>query len=59
MLRIDVALQVAPSNMYFSIKKSSEVAQKVNSCSLSRKYDTALRGKSMLQVDLCNTAFKR
>ena len=47
-------------NMYIfvAIKKSSIVAQKVDSCNMSRKHDTVLRGKSMLQVDPCNTALR-
>ena len=56
-LRIDVALQVVPCNMYVAIKTSIKVVQKVDSCNMSRKHDTVLRGKSMLQVDPCNTAF--
>ena len=43
MLQIDVALQVVPCNMYVAIKKSSKVAQKVDSCNMSRKHDPVLR----------------
>ena len=37
------------------IKISSKVAQKVDLCNMAQKHDTVLRGKSMLQVDPCNT----
>ena len=57
MMRIDVALQVVPCNMYVAIKISSKVAQKVDSCNMSGKHDTVLRRKSMLQVRPCNTVF--
>ena len=57
MLRIDIALQYVPCNMYVVIKKSSKVALKVDSCNMSRKHGTVLCGKSMLKVDPCNTAF--
>ena len=51
-------LQVVPWNMYIAIKKSNKVAQKVDSCNMSRKQDTVLRAKSMLQVDTCNMALR-
>ena len=46
MLRIDVALQIGPCNMYVAIKKSSTVAQKVDSC---RHYSQPQPQRSSLQ----------
>ena len=43
MLGIDVALQVVPCKMYVAIRKSSKVAQKVDSCNIvtKRRYGVA------------------